>query len=263
VTRGMEPSDLYGLPLEQFTQRRNALARELRGSGEREEASRVSKLRKPSVAAWAVNQLIRTQKRDINAMFKAGDELVRVQADLLAGGGDRGSLRKTVEAERTAVDALVNRARGLLSAGGAELSAGAVEQVRDTLHAAALDEDARAQVSAGCLERELRHVGLGSLASGPAPVGGAAPARPAGAKSGRPDAARKRAEAAAARRAATQAQRRLERAVREVAAAERRRHLAGSKLQEAEDALAAAQSVHDEAVRENERAQRALNEPRP
>ncbi len=232
----MNPSDLYGLPFERFTGERNALAKELRGSGEREEAARVAKLRKPSVAAWAVNQLVRTQRREIDAMFKAGDALVRVQADLLAGGGDPGSLRQAVEAERAAVDALVDRARGLLSAGGVELSAARLEEVRETLHAATLDEDARAQVSAGCLERELRQVGLGSLGAG-----SAAPSRSAG----KVDPKKRAAEAAAARKAAAQA--------------ELRRN-ASAGLRDAEAALSEAQRALDHAVRERDRAQRALDD---
>jgi hypothetical protein len=232
----MDPADLYGLPLERFTPERNALAKVLRQEGQRDEASRVSKLRKPSAAAWAVNQLVRTQKREVNALFKAGDALVRVQASLLAGHGDPGSLREAVDAERGAVDALMDRGRGLLSAGGVELSAARLERVRETLHAAALDEEARALLSAGCLERDLRHIGLGSLDSGPA-----APARPA-----RRDGGKKRAaEAAAAGQAAAQAERRQQ---------------AQDRLRDAERTLAAVQQDLESAVRERDWAQRALDD---
>ena len=58
----MEPDDLYGLPLDRFVAERGALAKALRADGRRDEASRVAALRKPSVAAWAVNQLARTQR---------------------------------------------------------------------------------------------------------------------------------------------------------------------------------------------------------
>jgi hypothetical protein len=46
----MQPRELYGLPLERFTEERNALAKQLRRDGRRTEAAEVSKLRKPSVA---------------------------------------------------------------------------------------------------------------------------------------------------------------------------------------------------------------------
>jgi hypothetical protein len=56
----VELDDLYGVPLDRFVPERAALVRALRSAGEREQAAAVAALRKPSVAAWAVNQLVRT-----------------------------------------------------------------------------------------------------------------------------------------------------------------------------------------------------------
>ena len=109
----MDTEGLYGLPLERFTAERNALAKQLRQEGERDRAAEVAKLQKPSVAAWAVNQLVRTQQRDVTALFKAGDALQKAQADVLAGRGDAGSLRTAADAERAALDGLTAKARGL------------------------------------------------------------------------------------------------------------------------------------------------------
>ena len=72
-----EPADLYGLPIERFTEERNTLARELRREARRDEAAFVSKLRKPSLAAWAVNQLVRSQRSEISALYESGDALQR------------------------------------------------------------------------------------------------------------------------------------------------------------------------------------------
>ena len=173
----MEPRDLYGLPLDRFVAERGALAKSLRADGKRDEAAEVAKLRKPSVAAWAVNQLVRTQSREVKALFKAGDQLQRAQADLLAGKGDAGKLRAAAEREREAVDELTEAARGLLSSEGHELAQATLDRVSDTLHAAALDEDARGAVQDGCVVRELRHVGLGAF--------GELAGSPAGAQAGR------------------------------------------------------------------------------
>ena len=134
-------------------------------------------LRKPSVAAWAVNQLVRTQRKAMDELFEAGDALRAAHDQVLAGRGDAGSLRAAVARERAAVDALTGAARGLLTSQGHELSPTIIDRVSDTLHAAALDDDARAQVSDGRLERELRHVGLGMVGRP-----GAAPAVHAGSK---------------------------------------------------------------------------------
>jgi hypothetical protein len=271
---GMDVDDLYGLSLDQFVPARTALAKELRSGDRREEAATVAALRKPSVAAWAVNQLVRTQRREVTELFDAGDALRGAQEQVLAGRGDGGSLRAAVEQERAAVERLTGTARGLLTSEGHELSATIIERVSDTLHAAALDDDARAQVQDGRLERELRHVGLGMAAPGAKP-GGATPApvrkpgrRSAGkapAASGqraaeraaaeraereraeREGAADRAADRAAARVAEREARRRVERAERGTKLALKRRDRAAQALTEAEQELQETERELDEA----------------
>jgi len=156
-----EPHDLYGLPLERFVTERAALTKALRKAGSREQATEVAALRKPSVAAWAVNQVVRVHGPEVAALFAAGDGLGHAQSELLTGGGDPHALRTAVARERRAVDELTELARGLLSSDGHQLTQTTLERVSESLHAAALDPDARAQVRDGCLTRELRHIGLG------------------------------------------------------------------------------------------------------
>lgn len=158
-------AELYGLPLEQFVSERTATVKRLRASKCRAEANVVAAARKPTVAAWAVNQLVRTRRAEIAALFEAGDELQGAQLELLSGSGDARALRDATERERDARARLLGIARGLLSSTGDELSAATLERIGDTLRAAALDADARALVSHGCLERELRQIGLGTLPS--------------------------------------------------------------------------------------------------
>jgi hypothetical protein len=260
-----DPQDLYGLPLEQFVSERNALARTLRREGRREQAEEVAKLRKPSVAAWAVNQIVRTQQRDVAKLLDAGDALQQAQAELLAGRGQGARLRQGLERERALVDALTEKARGLLNDRG-ELAPATLERVSDTLHAAALDADARAQVTGGSLERELRQVGLGTGGLGAAP---AAPKRSARSSEddakGKPAAERRAeeeraAERRAARRAESQARRAAEKAERGLEAAQRRRDAAAAALRAADEALASARAGAEQAVTEHRRAQRALGD---
>lgn len=222
----MEPSDLYGLPFDRFTPERNALAKRLRVEGQREEAARVAKLKKPTVAAWAVNQLVRTQKKEVTVLFKAGDGLQKAQAAVLSGKGDAGSLQRAVQAERAALDTLTARARGLLSSEGHELSPARLEQVTETLHAAAIDPQARDAVKDGCLERELRHVGLGGLEAGAAPVRGR---RKSDAERAAKRKAAERAQAAA-RRELQQAERALRQAEQALRAAEREQAAARERV---------------------------------
>lgn len=263
------PHDLYGLPLERFVPERTALVRSLRDEGQREEAARVGKLPKPSIAAWAVNQLVRTQRRAISDLFEAGDALQKAQTDLLSGRSDGGALRTAADQERAAVEALMERAQGLLSSEGHELSQTTLDRVADTLHAAAVDEDVRSQVKEGCLQKELRHAGLGGAGA----VFGTAPAATPGKRAGRGRAssstetepAPERSKGSdrqrvrrleAARKAESQARRAAQRAERELKQAQERRDRAAAALSDADDELNRVRRQADEAQREHQRAQR-------
>jgi hypothetical protein len=243
----MNVDDLYDAPLEQFVTRRGNLARELRKQGKREEAAEIAALRKPSVAAWAVNQLVRTQSRSVAELFDAGDALQEAHRTATTGRGDAGALRSAAQRERSAADQLMEAARGLLTADGNELSATIVDRVADTLRAAALDDEAREKVRDGRLERELRHVGLGVLAGGGAIETPTAPAR----RKAKPTAAKRRSKRAAAGDAEqhdpeAEEERRKQQAEEE------------SRERERDEALKAARDVEAKARRQAERAERAL-----
>ncbi|MEA2286701.1 MAG: hypothetical protein QOJ21_2744, partial [Solirubrobacteraceae bacterium] len=152
----------------------DALAKELRSDGRREEAAEVKALRKPSVAAWGVNQAVRSQPKATRELWDAGDALIGAQEALLAGRGDAAGLRGAVERERSALAELVEAAQGLLTSAGRDLGDSTIERVRETLHAAAIERDAREQVAPGRVTREMAHAGLGGIEAAPATV--AAPA---------------------------------------------------------------------------------------
>jgi hypothetical protein len=174
-----DPDDLYGLALEEFVAARDALAKRLRAGGDRAAADAVKRLPKPSAAAWAVNQAVRSQPRAARALWTAGDELAATQERLLAGDADRDALRAATAAEREALAPLLEAARGLLTGSGGAVSETALARVEESLHAAALDPEVRPDVAAGRLAKELRHVGMGTLSA-------AAPGRsPSRSRSGR------------------------------------------------------------------------------
>ncbi len=265
----MDADELYGLPLDRFVPERAALAKQLRSAGDRAGATEVAALSKPSVAAWAVNQLVRTQPRAIKELYAAGDALTETQEQLMAGNGDARSLREANSRERAAVDALIVLARGLLSSEGNELSPAVLDRVSETLNAAALDGDARAEVRDGRLLRELQHAGLGAVGVSTSGVVRAArtakPARPAPARPERgPDlreAERARVEARrAARVAEAEARRRSEVAERAVHAAEQRREVAAKALEEAEERLGRAKAEAAGADEAHARAKAELEE---
>ena len=153
---------LYGLPLEDFVPERAAVAKRLRGEGDREAAKRVTALRKPSVAAWTINQLVRSRTKDVAAFTKAADGLRAAQGALLEGHGSPADLRTARAAERKAVGRLIEVARGLFP-GGREPGESTLERIGATLHAAAADEAVRDEVLSGRLLRERESSGFGDL----------------------------------------------------------------------------------------------------
>jgi hypothetical protein len=269
----VDVEELYGLPLERFVPERNALARELRAADRRDEAAAVAALRKPSVAARAVNRLAREHRRQLVELFTAGDTLSEVQSSVLAGRAGARALSEAAERERAAVSALVDAAGALLTAEGLAASSTVLERVGETLHAAALDDEARDPVDQGRLERELRHVGLGMGAGGDVAV--PAKRKPAAtrrrADAGDEAEARKQAEAKdraqterraeahrEAKTAEADARREADRAATAVDAAERKRARAAEALDGAEEALTAARQAARTAGKAHRNAEREL-----
>ena len=262
-----DEGELYGVARDRFVAERNALARALRADGRREDAQRVAKLGKPTLAVWTVNQLARRDAGAIDELFAAGEQLGDAQHELLAGAGDRETLRAAGQRERAAVDALVTAARAVIGAAGDPVSPAALGRIADTLHAAAFEPEVQPLVRNGCLDRELRHVGLGDAQPGDRPATGR-PARGSG-SSGAADTAkrdrqrqaereRERARLEALRNAETEARHASERAADDVRRAERDRDRAAAALDDADRALATARDHAREAAEHHRSLQRSL-----
>jgi hypothetical protein len=151
---------LYALPLEEFTGARNELARELRKAGEREAADRVKGLRKPTVAAWLVNQLARREKMNVRALLTAGERLRQVHADVLRGKSPT-KVEEARGAERRVIEALAQSAAKILKEQRGRSPDSLLDDVRDTLHAAAVDPALAEQLSSGRLLHEAQAAGFG------------------------------------------------------------------------------------------------------
>ena len=80
--------DLHGVPPAEFTRARDALAAAFRKSGDHANAARVRKLRKPSVAVWAINRLAREAPEAVAGFAEAVERLRRAQL-ANAGGAAR------------------------------------------------------------------------------------------------------------------------------------------------------------------------------
>lgn len=242
---------LYGLPLEEFTAARNALTADLRREGDGESAAAVKALRKPTAAAWAVNQLVRAEPDLVEALLGAGGELRQAHRQAASGRG-AAQLRAAAEAERAAVEALMSRVAAVL---GRAPGPGLAESIRNALRAASSDDEARERVRTGTLVTELRPVGLGPLPGGSARgrSKGAAPAKE------RPRAREVRAAAAgeaAQRRELDAATRALERADDAYARAREAADAAAERAMEARRRLREARAGLAEAERQRARLER-------
>jgi hypothetical protein len=274
--------ELYALPPGEFTRARDARVKELRKDGDRDAADAVKALRKPTVAAWALNQLARTRSKEVERLLVAGRELRSAQEELL-GGGDRSAFQDAAAAERELVAALSADATTLASEAG-ERGSGLQEKIAATLHAAALDEETGDELRSGRLVREREAIGgFGEPGGGPAPSAAGRPAKAKPKKAPPRAAARSKSAPASDRKAAEQrqrlaaaktderhARRELDAATRAVEHAQERAEAADAhakeatqrakttaeRLKEAKKAETAARKAHTRATRALESAER-------
>ena len=108
---------LYALPLEEFTRERDELAKRLRKEGDADAAAKVKALKKPTVAAWAVNQVHRDRPDEVRELIEVTEELHRVYAKLSSAGA-RERLEEAADMQRELIRSLVRCASQLLEAGG-------------------------------------------------------------------------------------------------------------------------------------------------
>jgi hypothetical protein len=146
-----EADRLYGLPLEQFTAERDAAAKALRKGGDRDAAAVLAKLPKPTPAAWAANQIARTEPDVRDEFLAAGAALREAQEAALAG--DAAALREATRAQRAAVEAFMAAAQPL-QPGGRPLSRAMSDRLRTTLLAAAGNEELSEALADGRLALE-------------------------------------------------------------------------------------------------------------
>jgi hypothetical protein len=211
--------ELYALDPDDFTARRNDLAKQLRAEGRRAAAEQVKELRKPSLAAWAVNQLTRRNRREVDLLLDAGHRARDAQRGLLEGE-DRGGLEQALETERKTLQALHGAARELMRERGSEPAPALLQKVSQTLRAAAVNDEGREALARGRLSRELDPAGFDVFAGTvPRPAQRRKRAEP----SRRSSAAEARKELTAARTRARGLERRLSES--ESAAAELREQL--------------------------------------
>ncbi len=161
--------ELYREHPEGFVAARNELAKELRADGDREEADRVKKLRRPSVAAWLINRTALSSPEPLQEFAEASRQLAEAQTRALEGDDEAvGEWRAAAAEERQANAAVIETAAGLARDSGHSINQRALELVAETLQAAAGDAELRDRVMRGRLEREQSAPTLGTPAVAPA-----------------------------------------------------------------------------------------------
>ena len=145
---------LFELSPERFVAERDATAQRLRSGGDVEAAARVTKLRRPTVAAWALDQLARRRPDDVRELTALGDDLRRAQRRALSGVG-ADELRELGARRRRLVEGLTQAAEEVLGDAGRASSPSIHQAIASTLEAAAVSADDAAALQLGRLERDL------------------------------------------------------------------------------------------------------------
>jgi len=141
--------ELFLLPLREFTAARDRLAAQLVAAKQRDRARVVKALRRPTVAAWVVNQLAHRHAAAVRRLLDAGAVLRRAQY----------ALRAATKRRQETLRELRALAAPLLREAG---SAAHLDDVLATLEVASVDPAAAKAVTSGRLSRELpRPAGFG------------------------------------------------------------------------------------------------------
>ncbi len=138
--------ELLRVPLSGFVAERKRLAVAARDDGDDDLATAILALRKPSVAAWALNVLTAHRPDLLSELEQLGSALGDAQRS-----GDATALRTLGTERRSLIATLVTATVEAAAAEGASLSGAVIETVRQSLQAASADADLAAQVSSGRL----------------------------------------------------------------------------------------------------------------
>jgi hypothetical protein len=219
---------LYGRSRTEFTAARNLRAKELKAD-DPELAAAVAALPKPTVAAAALNELVREDPSEIRALVQSGKRLREAQEKAVSGkkGPDLGA---AIEEHRAALDRVRRDLRRR------KLSGATLEKALQTVRVASLDPETQPLLERGTLTEDLTSSGFGLDP-------GLVPARPQAPK---PKPSPPKPDRKAEEKRRREAQGRL----RDAEAA----------LEEAEQRAKAAQRDAERAAAEVERARRALDE---
>ncbi|WP_329406400.1 hypothetical protein OG802_01615 [Streptomyces sp. NBC_00704] len=165
--------ELYAAPPSEFVPLRERLALAARTGGRPQDARRLHAARRPTLAAWAANLLLRAREQESRRFLELGRALREAYGNLDAQG-----IRELSEQRRSVVSALSRQAAELAAEAGHRLSDAARQDVEATLRAVLADQDAADRWAAGRLESALTPPSefpsvTGAATGGPARAGSA------------------------------------------------------------------------------------------
>jgi hypothetical protein len=241
--------ELFAGPLAEFTAARNALAKTLTGDA----AKRVKSLRKPTVVAWAINQLYWHGRRLFDRVVDTGERVRKSQIAALEGKPV--DVREATSAHRDAIAAAVKEAERLAARTGSHPSPDALMRTLEALSLSPTPPE-----PFGRLTDELQPAGFEALLGISPKAGALRHPTPSSARPRSHEAAKRPTEDAAALRAAAAAEARRFAAEEKQREAEARRREAD--IRKAEAALARAQAAERMAHDAWLRAQTEVDEAR-
>jgi hypothetical protein len=137
---------LYGLPPPEFTAAREEAAARARAGGEPVLADRVHRLRRPTLAAWLANLLVREHPQEMRGLLELASGLREAQARL-----DGAQLRELTQRRRAVVSALTSQAARAATRAGLTVGEGPLNELEQTLHTALTDQAVADAVASGRL----------------------------------------------------------------------------------------------------------------
>jgi hypothetical protein len=125
---------------------------------------RVKALVKPSVSAWAINQLARKHSDAISRYLRASDRLFRAQVRGMSTKAADPDFAPAAEEQKNRLAELMGLAQEMLSAGGHGQSRTVLDRIQMTLRSAILSESARSELEAGRMTGDVGESGFDALA---------------------------------------------------------------------------------------------------
>lgn len=142
--------ELYALPPGEFVAARGRHVAAARTAKEPALAREIAALRRPTLAAWAGNLLVRSAPEQVEALRRLGEGLRGAQ-ERLAGE----ELRELTRQRNALVAELAREARRLAAEAGQPVGDAVQHEVETTLHAVLADPDAAHEWATGHLARPL------------------------------------------------------------------------------------------------------------